>query len=219
MAQIFSPSSNTIFRVVVLGALMSAGGLVGIAYLVQGSPYVTKQGITIAQTVPFSHEHHVKGLGLDCRYCHTSVETEASAGMPATQTCMTCHSQVWNEAPMLAPVRESLASGKPLSWTRVHDLPQFVYFHHGIHVQKGIGCSTCHGPVDKMPLVWKNEPMSMSWCLQCHKDPSKFVRPVDEVFNMAWTGADLPTGTTGDDLVKQHKIAVDRMTDCSVCHR
>jgi hypothetical protein len=184
---------------------------------------VTKVDLIVDQKVPFSHEHHVRGLGIDCRYCHTTVETEAEASVPPTYTCMSCHSQVWNEAPMLAPVRESMAQNKPLEWRKVHDLPDFVYFHHGIHVQKGVGCVECHGRVDQMPLMWKEKSLSMGWCLECHKNPEKFVRPKDEVFNMTWKAADEGEGETqaslGAKLVQEYNIPKDRLTNCSVCHR
>jgi hypothetical protein len=136
---------------------------------------------------------------------------------------MSCHSQVWNESPMLAPVRESMAKNQPMVWNKVHDLPDFVYFHHGIHVQKGVGCASCHGQVDEMPLVWKDKPMTMAWCLECHKNPQQFVRPKDEVFNLAWKasdeGEDVTQAALGRDLVKLHSIPTDRLTNCSVCHR
>jgi hypothetical protein len=191
--------------------------------MVQRSPYVTQVKVIPDQPVAFSHKHHVKELGIDCRYCHTSVETEAYAGMPATYTCMSCHSQVWNESPMLAKVRDSLSTETPIEWVKVHDLPDFVYFHHGIHVQKGIGCVTCHGRVDQMPLVWKENSLSMGWCLECHRDPARFIRPTDEVFNMEWTPASEGEGVTqaslGSVLVQEKNIPLDRLTNCSVCHR
>ena len=136
--------------------------------------------------MPFSHEHHVRGLGIDCRYCHTSVEKSSFAGIPPTETCMTCHSQIWTDSPMLEPVRTSLRTNTPIRWNRVHDLPDYVYFNHGIHVQKGVGCVSCHGRVDQMPLTWKAEPMTMEWCLSCHRNPEKHLRPREEVFNMDW---------------------------------
>lgn len=223
MAQIFAPSSNTLIRLAILGAAFGGLGLVSLGFMLQNSPYVTKVDMIVDQNVPFSHEHHVRGLGIDCRYCHTSVEEEAYAGIPPTYTCMSCHSQVWNESPMLAPVRESLAENKPLTWRKVHDLPDFVYFHHGIHVQKGVGCATCHGQVDEMPLMWKDQPMTMQWCLNCHRNPEQFLRPADEVFNLNWTASDEGEGVTqeslGAQLVKEHNIPKDRLTNCSVCHR
>src|ERR687887_2196966 len=143
-------------------------------------------GEPVEQPIPFSHKHHVGDDGIDCRYCHTSVEKSSFAGLPPTQTCMNCHSQIWSQSPMLEPVRQSAQTGQPLQWNRVHVLGDFVYFDHSIHVQKGIGCSTCHGRIDEMPLTWKAESLQMSWCLECHRNPERFVRPKDQVFNMAW---------------------------------
>jgi len=180
------------------------------------SSYVTQVGVAIEQTVPFSHEHHVSGLGIDCRYCHTSVETSAFARIPATETCMSCHSLVWNEAPMLEPVRESFRTGRSLEWIRVHNLPDFVYFNHSIHVNKGIGCENCHGRIDQMPLVWKAESLQMEWCLECHRAPHQQIRPRDEVFTMGW---EPPPDHNGNQLVAEYRINVKQLTNCSICHR
>ncbi len=168
--------------------------------------------------MPFSHKHHVYGLGIDCRYCHTSVENSAFAGIPPTETCMTCHSQLWTDAPLLAPVRASLANHQRLRWNRVHDLPDFVFFNHSIHVSKGIGCATCHGPVEQMPLTWQQNTLYMKWCLDCHNSPQKFIRPKSEVFNMGWRS---PTNqlALGEALVNQYQVNTTQLTDCSMCHR
>ena len=131
------------------------------------------------QPIPFSHAHHVGGLGIDCRYCHTSVETSSFAGIPPTKTCMNCHSQIWSTSPTLEPVRESFRTGVSIQWTRVNDLPDYVYFNHSIHVNKGIGCESCHGRVDRMPLTWQENSLQMDWCLDCHRDPGKHIRPRD----------------------------------------
>jgi hypothetical protein len=179
---------------------------------------MTRQYVALDQPVPFSHEHHVSGLGIDCRYCHVSVEFSSSAGMPATEVCMTCHSQVWTQAPVLEPVRQSWARGEPLRWNRVHDLPAFVFFNHGIHVQKGIGCSTCHGRVDRMPLVWQEETLWMKWCIECHRDPARQIRPREEVFNVEYE-APREQEQLGRDLVKMENIHTQQLTDCSMCHR
>jgi hypothetical protein len=217
MAQIFQRSANTLSRVTIFGFLFVVLGLLVFAYLLARSPYRTQEDVVRDQPIPFSHEHHVGGLGIDCRYCHTSVETSANAGMPPTYTCMSCHSQIWNQAPMLAPVRESLAQNKPIAWSRVHDLPDFVYFHHGIHVQKGVSCVECHGRVDKMPLTWKAEPMTMEWCLDCHRHPENRLRtPGEGLFNL--TTPALPEAE-GRSLVNSLNIPLDRLTNCSVCHR
>ena len=178
------------------------------------SPYVTEAGVIRSQPIPFSHAHHVGDVGIDCRYCHRSVENSAFAGMPSTQVCMDCHSQLWSDADMLKPVRDSFRDGKPLSWTRVHDLPDYVFFHHGIHVQKGIACQSCHGDVDNMPLMWRENSLHMEWCLDCHRHPEKFVRPRDAVLSFDWNpDKSTPSGT---ELVAAHGIK--SKTDCSACH-
>jgi hypothetical protein len=219
MSQIFHPSMNTLSRLSIFGALFFALGLLILAYLIQGSPYQTQVGVVREQPVAFSHEHHVRGLGIDCRYCHTSVETSSFAGIPPTHTCMSCHSQIWSTSPMLEPVRASLANNQPLRWKRVHDLPNFVYFDHSIHIQKGVGCVSCHGRVDLMPMMWKDQPMTMSWCLECHRNPEKHLRPKEEVFNMTWEPPDGDQLAIGRKLVEQNHIPVDRLTNCSTCHR
>jgi hypothetical protein len=221
MDQIFRKSSNSLFRWF-LGA--GAGGFVGfwgVVYLIYWSPYTTDQFVPREQEVPFSHEHHVSGLGLDCRYCHTSVEQSSFAGIPPTETCMTCHSKVWTDAPMLAPDRQSLATGQPMHWSRVNDLPDFVFFNHSIHVQKGVGCSTCHGRVDQMPLTYKAHSLYMRWCLQCHTTPEKYLRPKDQVFNMDWK-APPDQLERGAALLKQYNVSRARLAqlrDCGMCHR
>ncbi len=216
MAQIFHRSTNTISRVTIFGAVFFILAVLVFLYLFTRSPYQTQVEVIREQPVPFSHEHHVSGLGIDCRYCHTSVETSSFAGVPPTYTCMSCHSQIWNDSPMLAPVRASLADNRPIRWSRVHDLPDFVYFHHGIHVQKGVGCVECHGRVDKMPLTWKAQPLTMEWCLDCHRHPENHLRRPEDIFDMA----SLPLSEAeGRELVKKNNIPTDRMTNCSVCHR
>jgi hypothetical protein len=217
--QIFHPSTNTLSRLSIFGFAFVVLGLMILTYLITRSPYQTQVDVVREQPVPFSHEHHVRGLGIDCRYCHNTVETAPGAGMPPTYTCMSCHSQIWSDSPMLEPVRASLAGGKPLRWTRVHDLPDFVYFHHGIHVQKGVACVECHGRVDLMPMTWKAKPLTMEWCLDCHRHPEQHVRPREEVFNMEWQPAGRDQDTVGRRLVRDYHIPVDRLTNCSVCHR
>src|SRR5215210_260827 len=180
MAQIFHRSANTLSRVTIFGAVFIVAFVLWVIGGIVRSPVGTDQGIEREQPVPFSHQHHVAGLGIDCRYCHTSVETSSFAGIPPTQTCMNCHSQIWSQSSVLEPVRQSFKSGEPLEWNRVHVLGDFVYFDHSIHVQKGIGCATCHGQVDQMPLTWKAESMQMSWCLECHRNPERFIRPREE---------------------------------------
>jgi hypothetical protein len=184
------------------------------------SAYVTEVGVAREQPVPFSHKHHVSGLGIDCRYCHTTVEQAAFAGMPSTHTCMTCHSQIWTDSPMLAPVRESLQTDRSIAWTRVHDLADFVYFNHSIHVKQGIGCVSCHGRVDRMPLIWREHTLYMEWCLDCHRQPERFVRPREQVFNLAWQApSESEQLTLGRQLVETYKIQTHQLTDCSICHR
>jgi hypothetical protein len=188
MAQIFDRSSNALARMslILTGLIVIALG-VSLDQL-QRSPWVTRQGQRPDQPVPFSHKHHVQGLGLQCQYCHTSVEKSSYAGIPPTKTCINCHAQIWTNADLLQPVRDSWATGKSLTWTKVHDLPDFVYFNHSIHVNKGLGCSSCHGRVDLMPLMYEQNTLQMEWCLNCHRDPAKNIRPASEVYNMAWTG-------------------------------
>lgn len=218
MSQLFHPSANTFARVSIFGALFFVAGLGAVGLAIARSPYQTNVNVVQPQPVPFSHEHHVGGLGLDCRYCHTSVEESSFAGLPPTHTCMSCHSQIWNDSPMLEPVRESYRTGIPISWARVHNLPDYVYFNHGIHVQKGIGCDSCHGRVNTMPLMYKAEPMTMEWCLKCHRAPEQQIRPRSEVFNINY----VPPANQlelGQQLVKEYHIPTDRLTNCYVCHR
>src|SRR5438874_12720510 len=186
MAQIFHRSANTISRVTIFGAIFIVAFILWVIGGIIRSPFFTNQGVEREQPVPFSHQHHVAGLGIDCRYCHTSVETSSFAGIPPTQTCMNCHAQIWTNAEMLEPVRASFATGKPLVWSRVHRLPDFVHFYHSIHINKGVGCNTCHGPVDRMPLMYKYASLQMEWCLNCHRAPEKHLRPRDQVFNMEY---------------------------------
>lgn len=219
MSQLFHRNSNIYSRLSILAAGVFAavlGGAVGLLHL---SGYNTNQGVHVDQPIQFSHAHHVGGMGIDCRYCHTSVEESAFANIPPTKTCMNCHSQIWVGAPILEPVRASFRDNTPIRWQRVHDLPDFVYFNHSIHVKQGVGCVTCHGPVDKMPLVYQEANLTMSWCVDCHRDPSKHLRPRDQVFNMNWVR---PAGNPnlGKDLVKEYRIgSVEQLTSCSTCHR
>ena len=188
MAQIFDRSSNALARMslVLTGLIVIALGVTldGL----QRSPWVTRQGQRPDQPVPFSHKHHVQGLGLQCQYCHVTVEKSSYAGIPPTKTCMSCHAQIWTNAALLEPVRHSWATGESLVWTKVHDLPDFVYFNHSVHVNKGIGCSSCHGRVDLMPLMYQQNTLQMEWCLNCHRNPGKNLRPVNQIYNMAWEG-------------------------------
>jgi len=230
--QIFHRSTNTISRATIFGAVFVAAIALWACIEFQRSPYVTYAAVAKPQPVPFSHQHHVAGLGIDCRYCHTSVEVSSFAGIPTTKTCINCHQQIWTAAPLLEPVRESFRTGKSLVWTRVNDLPDFVYFNHSIHINKGVGCNTCHGPVDRMPLMYNYASLQMEWCLDCHRAPQKYLRPSDQVFNMRY---EQPSGAKpvtvggkeytdqldlGTDLVKEYKLrTVSDITSCSTCHR
>lgn len=218
MHRTFKRSANTIARLTIFGAVFVLAGLAWVVITVGRSSYVTEAGVARRQPVPFSHKHHVADDGIDCRYCHATVETSAFAGMPSTAVCMNCHSQIWSDSPVLEPVRASYREGRPLRWARVHNLPGFVYFDHSIHVNKGVGCSTCHGRVDEMPLTYQAASLQMEWCLECHQNPARYVRPRAEVFNMAWR-ADRQD-EMGRELVKAYKIKDTRsLTSCSVCHR
>ena len=238
MAQIFHRRTNSISRISILAAVVLVSGLLWAALELQRSPYTTYAGVAHMQPVPFSHQHHVGGLGIDCRYCHTSVEISGYAGIPPTKTCMNCHSQIWTNAPLLEPVRESFRSGKSLVWTRANDLPDFVYFDHSIHINKGVGCNTCHGPVDRMPLMYNQASLQMEWCLDCHRAPDKYLRPRDQVFNMRYEqptsanpvqlpgedGKSVQTYTSqlelGKELINRYHLrSVKDITSCSTCHR
>lgn len=214
--QIFHRSTNTIAKVSIFGAVAFLAVLLWLWSTLLRSAYATGQGVIQKQPVPFSHDHHVAGLGIDCRYCHTTVEKSAFAGIPPTETCMNCHRQIWTDADLLEPVRESYRSGTPIVWNRVNDLPDYVYFNHAIHVAKGIGCAECHGQVDEMPLMRQTASLQMEWCLDCHRDPGKRLRPRAEVFNMKWRPpADF--AATQARLVREYDVK--SLTSCSVCHR
>ena len=232
MPQIFHRSTNTISRFSIVLGVLAVSGFFFVTEQMQRSPYASWRGVAREQTVPFSHQHHVGGLGLDCRYCHTSVEVASFAGIPPTKTCMNCHAQIWTNAAMLAPVRESFSSGKPLNWQRANELPNFVYFDHSIHLNKGMGCETCHGPVDRMPLMMAYSTLQMEWCLDCHRDPGKNIRPRAEVFNMRYQqpSSGTPVAVDGQSftsqaelgqyLVKKYRVrGVLDITSCDTCHR
>jgi hypothetical protein len=219
MAQIFRPTTNTLARF----SIVAGGALVVVLLLAVGgiviSPYMTGVGVARRQPVPFSHKHHVGDDGIDCRYCHAAVEESAFAGMPPTKTCMNCHTQIWADSPMLEPVRESWRTGRSLEWVRVHKLADFVYFNHSIHVNKGVGCSTCHGRVDQMPLIAKANSLYMEWCLECHRAPERFVRPREYVFSMEYQPPEDQL-SLGRKLVKEYRMqSTADLTSCSTCHR
>jgi len=216
MSQIFHRSTNTISRVSIFGALFIVAGLLWITAQLQRSPWTTDVRVAREQPIQFSHERHVGGNGIDCRYCHTAVEDSPFAGIPPTKTCMNCHSEVFADSPFLKPVRDSFETGRAIAWTRVHDLPDFVHFDHSIHVNKGVGCTTCHGQVDRMPLMWQAQSLQMEWCLDCHRHPEQYVRPRTEVFSVSY---ERPSDqeTVGRKLVEEYHI--QKLTSCSTCHQ
>jgi hypothetical protein len=242
LAQIFHRSTNALSRASLFGAAFFIAGVIALTSILYESPYVSRQGVAPDQPVQFSHEHHVRGLGIDCRYCHSSVEQSSFAGMPSTKTCMTCHSQLWTHAELLAPVREAFDSGQPIPWRRVHDLPDFVYFDHSIHVAKGVACATCHGPVERMPLMYQARSLRMSWCLDCHRHPEQGIGPREAVF---FAGESMPPSSGRPDpdvlharalphvstrvgaeetatqaLLRRYQIPpVSKLMNCSTCHR
>jgi hypothetical protein len=216
MSQIFPKSSNAWSKasiLAVLGVVVALGASVPV---LQRSDFLTTANTFRDQPVQFSHQHHVGGIGIDCRYCHTSVEVSSTAGIPPTKTCINCHSQIWSTSPYLEPVRASFREDRPLRWVRIHDMPDFVYFNHSIHVKKGMGCETCHGRVDQMPLMRQQHSLQMEWCLDCHRNPEKFVRPRAEVFTMGYRPA-VAQSELGPQLVAEYRI--QSLTNCSVCHR
>ncbi|MGE5234573.1 MAG: cytochrome c3 family protein [Acidobacteriota bacterium] len=218
--QIFHRSTNTLAKVTLFGAVAFAALALWVFMVLDRSPYNTRQDEILNQPVPFSHEHHVRGLGIDCRYCHTSVEKTAVAGIPPVATCYNCHKQIWTNSAMLAPVRDGYKNGKPIEWVRVHDLPDYVYFNHSIHVAKGVGCATCHGRVDKMPLMRQHATLQMEWCITCHRNPERYIRPRDQVFNMKWQPGPEGQEAEGRKLLVEYKIQSPRsLTSCSTCHR
>jgi len=214
--QVFHRSTNTLSRFSIFGSLFILAGLVWALALVNRSPYNTQAGIAREQPIQFSHQHHAGELGIDCRYCHTTVERTAYAGIPPTKTCMNCHAQIWVDSPFLEPVRSSWRTDQSIEWTKVHDLPDFVYFNHSIHVAKGVGCVTCHGRVDRMNVMWQESSLQMEWCLGCHREPERYVRPREYVFRMDWQ-PDVDQLTLGRRLVKDYDIQT--RTECWTCHR
>lgn len=219
MSQIFHRSTNTFSRILIFGAVFFLGFVTWVGSVLDRSAYATRQHQSREQPVPFSHAHHVGALGIDCRYCHTTVETSSFANIPPTKTCMNCHSQIWITSPTLEPVRASYREDKSINWVRVHDLPDFVYFNHSIHVAKGVGCETCHGRVDRMPLTYQQNTLQMEWCLNCHRHTEQYIRPKEFVTTMGY----VPAGDQeeiGRRLQKEYNIQdVHLLTSCSTCHR
>jgi hypothetical protein len=214
--QLFRPFHNSLSRLCILVFIGGALLAVGLGNQLEWSSYWNREKENIPQPVMFSHQHHVGGLGIDCRYCHTGVETSSFAGMPPTETCMTCHSQLWRQAPLLQPVIQSFQNNRPIQWNKVYDLPDFVYFNHSIHVHKGIGCSTCHGQVDTQPLMRVEKVFYMRTCLECHRNPGPSMRPPDQITSMNWK---MNTSTNAISWSTLYHIKQNQLTDCSVCHR
>ena len=215
--QVFHRSTNVISRFTIFGGLFLLGALTFGLATVNRSSWVTRQGIAREQPVQFSHMHHAGELGIDCRYCHTTVETAARAGLPSTGVCLTCHDQLFRDQPLLDALHLSMAQNRPIPWQQVHVLPDFVYFDHSVHVAKGVACVECHGRIDQMPLTWRASPMQMQWCLACHRDPAPHLRPRAQVFAM-----DAPRATPAHAAALARAAHVEsprRMTDCSTCHR
>jgi len=240
MAQVFKRYHNTVARATIGGGLLALITLILSGSSITRSPWWTRVGEPPDQPVPFSHKHHAEELGIDCRYCHWSVTKSAHAGIPPAEVCMACHSQIWTNSPLLQVVRDTYQQDKPIVWNKVNNLPEFVYFDHSIHVNKGIGCNECHAGIEKMQLTAKSQPFSMWFCLNCHRNPEQYIRPKGEVFNMYYTvprteeemrallekhgiqwNGQLPRNQQelGALLVKQYNIHKEQLSDCSVCHR
>src|SRR5438067_1700734 len=219
MAQLFSRAAGVrlnLFLLTIFIILPVAGSAAW--WGVYNSPLRTRRNVAIEQPIPFSHRHHAGQLGIDCRYCHDEAERSAFAGIPPVHTCMSCHSQVWRTAAMLEPVRAAERTGIVLPWLRVNDLPQFAYFDHSVHVNHGVGCSTCHGRIDRMEVVSPVVTFDMRWCLECHRDPARFLRPRDQVMNMAWQPA-ANQRVLGQRLLVHYGIETRHLMDCATCHR
>ncbi len=224
MAQIFPESMNNFSKASLIGAKLGIITIIVLGFVFYRSPYVTAVGVAKEQPIPFSHQRHVAGNGIDCRYCHTSVEDSKFANIPATETCMTCHSQILTDQPMFDVLHEAWEQDIPLEWNRIYDLPDFTYFNHSIHVAQGIGCETCHGRIDQQRLTSKAVTLHMQWCLDCHRAPEKYIRPRDEVFTMGYEPTDEEGNPVdqlelGKRLVAEYDIKVGQLTNCSVCHR
>ena len=229
MPQVFPKSVNILARASFLaGPLVAAGAIVSMAAFFR-SDYTTGAREVVDQPIPFSHKHHVAELGIGCQYCHTSVDQSASAGFPPTRTCINCHQQMWTGAELLKPARESFKTDEPIVWNKVHNTPHYVYFNHSIHIKKGVGCYSCHGRIDEMNLVYQSKTLLMEWCLDCHRNPENHLRPLDEVYNIAWAASDeinpdtkkpYDQLTLGRELKDKHMVREASITtNCSFCHR
>ena len=219
MPQPFGRWTNVVSRFSILGVVLLLAGAIWVGLMIANSSYGTGAGVAVVQSPAFSHQHHVGLLGIDCRFCHTSVEQSSYAGMPATSVCMNCHSQIWVGSEMLSPVRESYRDNRPLEWQRVYNTPGFVYFDHSIHVQKGVGCTTCHGDVGQMPFTYQVPTLLMKWCLDCHRDPAQHLRPKDDIFDVNYRRSE-HSEVDGQRLMESYNIrSAKQLTSCSVCHR
>lgn len=240
MAALFPRWTNTAFRVALIGLLLLVVLIIGGPMVYVRTPYATDQLQPVDQPVEFDHRHHVRDDGIDCLYCHRSAEVSSSAGIPPTDLCMGCHAQIWNQSPLLEPVRRSYFTGLPIPWNRVHKLPDHVYFNHAVHTQRGIGCAVCHGRVDRMPRVYKVESLTMGWCIDCHRDPVEYLRawsrsagprePGDSSSLWGITADAFAAGASGADSLADPweralglELPADRrityLTTCSACHR
>jgi hypothetical protein len=216
MASLFRPKHNTLAKLSLLIVAGGAVGGIGGLFFYVRSPLARGMQDPIEQPIQFDHRHHTRDEGIDCRFCHSTVDRSPHAGIPSTQLCLNCHSQIWNQSPLLDPVRRSFIEGTPIVWKKVNDVPDFVYFNHSIHVNKGVGCVSCHGRIDKMAAVEKAEPLNMRWCLDCHRAPEKHLRPVEEVTNMAWA----PEGDPAEAGKQYAELnQVHTRTSCTTCHR
>ena len=216
MASVLPPWSNTAVRLIGVSIGIVAFAMLAAPMVYVRTPWAREQNVVRDQPVEFDHRHHNRDDGIDCRYCHNTVDRAASAGIPSTDKCMGCHGQIWNQSPMLEVVRRSFFSGQPIPWNRVTRLPGFVYFNHSIHVSKGFGCATCHGRVDEMAAVYQVRSLTMGFCLDCHREPEKYIRPPNEVTNMGYSAGDEQL-ERGRQLVEA--LNVQRLTNCTTCHR
>jgi hypothetical protein len=216
MSSLFSRRSDARLKLVLGLLVVGAGGTLGGLMLYWRTPFGTGQHHAVEQPVMFDHRHHVRDDLIDCRYCHSTVDRAASAGIPSTELCLGCHSQVWNKSPRLEPVRASWFAGTPIRWARVHRLPDFVYFNHAIHVNKGVGCVECHGRVDQMAAVEQVQPLTMGWCLECHRDPKPRLRPLEQIASMTWQPP-ADRAALGEELAKRY--GVKARVSCTTCHR
>jgi hypothetical protein len=215
VAQIFPKWSNKIPLYLLVFVVLGGIGTVGFVWY-YFSPEYTDVGYRPEQPVPYSHKLHAGNLGMDCRYCHSSVEVSAKANVPPTQTCMNCHTLILTNSEKLLPVRESWNTGKPIEWVRVHKIADYAYFNHSVHVNAGIGCASCHGNVAEMEKVMQVKPLSMGWCLDCHRNPDEHLRPASEITNMDWVPPENQSELAA--RIKEEKNIAPPV-DCSGCHR